>query len=461
MDGQPLLATLPKIHARPWPHLIPLPQLSKAHLPPFYVRLQDAQVGALAQWVSTSRSSLTRSKLGQLWPWDFDAQGRISGKRDSWGEAYDDGSGSGDKEVTEKRLGGGKKVPAWTDAGLPLTYTSSHRIMVGELEAVRKGAALKREAEEEAGREACVPVKKPRHGSVGAELKKMRESAEQTKKKGDDEKKERYLGTKPELRDAMQVVDTLMKSATEAENKNATLEDMLLKNEARYIKDTDDMFDEWLTYNEIKRKEIDRLLEDHAVEISNRNVKIKTLETNTKKLKAHLKREKHKVKKRNECLANAKSRWAQEQEFRAWKFRQIEEMEIDLDALSDFYPEADDSEDEEESGPKEAEEDTKQWKKQTSEETKPIMKPAAIGQANTNPNTMPGTTNAIADCPMLSQDNCVRTKIEVPAADQEVTMSSGHESETIEANEVDEDEDADPIPSQKRKLRSSVRSKPA
>ena len=75
------------------------------------------------------------------------------------------------------------------------------------------------------------------HGAEGDEAECGAEEEE-----GDERGKERYLGTKPELRDAMQVVDTLMKSATEAENQSIMLEDMLLKNEARYIKDTDDMF---------------------------------------------------------------------------------------------------------------------------------------------------------------------------------------------------------------------------
>lgn len=416
------------------------------------MRLQDAQVGALAHWVSTSRGSLTRLKLGQLWPWDFDGQGKISGRRDSWGEAYDDCGGDGaDKEMEKKKLGGGKKVPAWTDAGLPLSYTSSHRIMVEELEAVRKGAALKREAEEEAGRNACVPVKKPRHGSVGTELKRMKQSAEQ-EKKGVDEEKERYLGAKPELRDAMKVVDTLMRSASEAENQNIMLGDMLLKNEARYIKDTDDMFDEWLTYNEVQRKDVFRILEDHAAEIRSRNVKLETFETRAKKLRACLEREKRRVEKRDECLANAKSRWVQERDFREAKNREIEDMEIDLGDLSEFHPEFDESEDEE-AGPREAEEDSREVKKQTCEETKQATKPAAIGQANTSLSTsMLGTTKATADCPLLPQDNCVRTKSEVPAAD-------------IEAKDLinlDDEEEDGPITShQKRRLRSSARGKAA
>ena len=226
---------------------------------------------------------------------------------------------------------------------------------------------------------------------------------------------------------------------------------MLLKNEARYIKDTDDMFDEWLTYNEVQRKEVFRILEDHAAEITSRNVKLEAFETRAKKLRACLEREKGRVKKRDECLANAKSRWVQERDFREAKNREIEDMEIDLDNLSGFSDETDESEDEE-SGPKEAEEDSKEGKKQTCEETKQATKAAAIGQANTSLSTsMLGTTNATADCPSLPQDNCVRTKSEVPAA----------EIEAKDLINLDEDDDEEPIPSQKWRLRSSARAKAA
>ena len=99
-------------------------------------------------------------------------------------------------------------MPSWTDPGLPLTYTSSHTVMVAELDAFRRSAALKREAEEEAGRNVCMPVKKPRLGSMAMILKQMKENAEKKCRAADTEK-ERHTGGKSELRDAMHVVDTL------------------------------------------------------------------------------------------------------------------------------------------------------------------------------------------------------------------------------------------------------------
>ena len=223
--------------------------------------------------------------------------------------------------------------------------------------------------------------------------------------------------------------------------------------------------DEWLTYNEVQRKQVVRMLEDHAAEIKSRNVKIEAFETIAKKLRACLEREKQRVQEREERLANAKSRWVQERDLRERKFKEIEDMEIGLDNLSDFYDETEESEDEE-SGPKEAEEDAKEGKKQTSEETKEAIRPAATGQANTSLSTsMLGATKATADCPLLTQNNCVRMKSEVPTADREVRESTGLDGiKIIEVKDLinlDEDDDEDPIPSQKGRLRSSARGKPA
>lgn len=342
MDGHAILAGRTRCYARPWLGCLPIEQLTKDNLPPFYVRLQDDQVGHLAFWVGTSRDSITRLKLGQVWPWDFDAQGKISSRRETWGAEY---CGSGKERG--KGLGGGKEVPTWTDPGLPLTYTSSHKVMAAELEVRKRGAALKRKAEEDAGRSACMPVKKPRLGNMGTELKRMKENAEKTRQKDQatDIKKERYAGAKPELREAVQVVDTLMRSARDSENQNATLETMLLKNEARYVEDTNGMFDEWLAYNTIKRLEVDRIHEDHAMEIKSRDAKIEALETEAKGSRARLEKEKQKVRTRDERLTQVKSRWAQEQNLMERKLREIEEIACDLDKLSEFDHDSDESED--------------------------------------------------------------------------------------------------------------------
>ena len=365
MDGQGILSGQSKSHARPWPGRIPLIQLSKDNLPPFYVRLQDDQVGHLAYWVGTSRGSITRLKLGQVWPWDFDAQGKVSSRRDSWGAGY-----HGCGKERGKGLGGGKKAPTWTDPGLPLTYTSSHKVMAWELDALKKGAASKRKAEEEAGKHACMPVKKPRLSNMGTELKRMKENIKnkRQKDKATDKENERYAGAKTEIRDALQVVDTLMKCATETENQNATLEAMLLNNEAQYIKDTDDMFDEWLAYNDVKRKEVNRIHDDHALEIKSRDGKIEALETETKGSRARLDREKHKVRVRDERLARVKSRWVQQQDQIDGKLRQIERLAVDLDELSELNYETDESEDETSDFEAEAEKPDEETKKEPKQE---------------------------------------------------------------------------------------------
>lgn len=443
---------------------IPFEELSKDNIPPFYVRLQDDQVGHLVYWVSTSRGSITRLKLGQVWPWDFDVQGRISSRRDNWGAEYMY-SGSG---VVGKGLCGSKKVPTWTDPGLPLTYTSSHKVMAGELDALKKGAALKRKSEEEAGRNACMPVKKPRLGNMGADLKKMKESAKRQKDKTAEIEKERYAGAKSELRDAVQVVDTLMRSATETEKQNAVLEAMLLKSEERYIKDTNDMFDEWLAYHEVKRKEVERIHEDHALETKTRDAKIEAMETEAKGSRARLEKEKQKVKSRDERFAQVKSRWMEEQNAMEKKFREIEDIAFDLDELSELNYDTDESDGEEsdfEAEPEEAEEEAKGVKetremkdakgaqKQESQTPKEQESQAPNEQEPQKPkeqgSQIPREQQGLKGPTNKELKRCVERE-KVKSVDPKAFVN------------LDEDEDEGPISSQRKaKLRSSVRSKPA
>ena len=342
MDGQAILAGRTKSHARPWNGCIPFEQLSKNNLPPFYVRLQDDQVGHLAHWAVSSRDSIARHKLTQNWPWDFDGQGKIWAKRDSWGAGY-----SGPGKETGKGLSGGKKVPAWTDPGLPPTYTSSHKVMTRELASLEQGAARKRKEDEEAGRNVGMPVKKPRLGNMGAACKRMKDATEQKRHAAAAAKeKERYAGGTPQLRDALSAVDNLMQSATETEDRNAALERMLLQNEAQYERNTDDMFDEWRTYNEIKREEVNRMLASHAAEIKDRDAKIGALEVEAGSCRARLERAKRRVEGRDARLARAKNHWAREQEVMERKMQEMREVPVDLDELSAFDDEDCESESE-------------------------------------------------------------------------------------------------------------------
>ena len=437
MDGQGILAAQAnKSYARPWPGCIPFEQLTRDNLPPFYVRLQDDQVGHLVHWVGTSRGSITRLKLGQVWPWDFDVQGKISGRRDGWGAEY----GGGGKE-RGKGLGGGKKVPTWTDPGLPLTYTSSHKVMARELDALRKGAALKRKAEEEAGRDACMPVKKPRLNSMSMELKRLKETTAKKRQKdrAAEKEKERFTGAKPELRDAMQVVDTLMRSATETENQNATLEAMLLENEAQYVKNTDDMFDEWLAYNELKRKEVDRIIEHHAIEIKSRDAKIEALETKVKGSSSRLEKEKRRVGVRDERLAEVKKRWVQEQDLLKRKFREMEESAVDLDELSELNYESDESEHDDPDSEVEQDE----------------------GEAVTN--KVKGAKGLLKQEPQTPAEQKTKgpTDRELKRSIERERVKSTDPRELIHLDQ-DDDGDVGPISSQRKaKLRSSIRAKPA
>ena len=363
MDGQAIISGQPKSYARPWTGCIAFDQLTADNLPPFYVRLQDEQVGHLALWVgdqvdhlaslkTVNQASITPTKLGQYWPWDFDLSGMISPRRDSWvAECV------GNPKMREQGLGGGKEVPLWTDPGLPLTYTSSHKIMTAELDAIKTRAAPKREAEYEAVQNVPMPVKRPRCGSMSAELQKMKEAAAM-KRRSTETEQGCYPSGIPELQHVMQIVDAQMRSATEAQNQNAALETMVLANEAQYIKDMGERFNEWRAYNHAQRTEEHaqwtevrarwteararwiearaRWTEAHTLSkhciatMKTHGIKIKTLDAEVKASKTLIEKQSQKLRVRDAHLATTRKRWAQQRAFLETKCKVIQEIARDV-----------------------------------------------------------------------------------------------------------------------------------
>lgn len=119
MDGRQLIYwDLARINVRPWDDCIPLSKLATDNLPPYYVRLRDDQVGHLSRWMTLSKSQ----RFCQYWSLDLTATGEVSAGRKSWGKPY---LGEGPRD----HLQGGKKLPRFEDLGLPLTHTSSGKIM--------------------------------------------------------------------------------------------------------------------------------------------------------------------------------------------------------------------------------------------------------------------------------------------------------------------------------------------
>lgn len=118
MDGQAILANSHQVHLRPWDQCIPFDCLSKENLPPFMVRLRDDQVGHLLRWVRVTHG-LSPRQLGQHWPKTFTIGGAPCTGRSKWGPAY-----PGDYD-----LSGGPNLPSYHDPQLPLTWTSSNKII--------------------------------------------------------------------------------------------------------------------------------------------------------------------------------------------------------------------------------------------------------------------------------------------------------------------------------------------
>ena len=152
MDGHAILGQRESIYMRPWDGFIPEQELSVDNLPPFYVRLQDVQVGPLHKWAHAAKGKFPSGCLHDYWPHDFLRNGSIATTRQCWGvPCAVPGSSS---ETRYDRLVGGEHPPAYTDPGLPLTYTSSGKIMLKEPIAPGSDLSKKRSATEERGEDA-------------------------------------------------------------------------------------------------------------------------------------------------------------------------------------------------------------------------------------------------------------------------------------------------------------------
>ena len=57
-------------------------------------------------------------------------------------------------------------------------------------------------------------------------------------------------------------MEMLKRTAMESEDQKAKIEAVLLENEARYGKGIDEMFDQWLAFNEVAMKDRDAKIED-------------------------------------------------------------------------------------------------------------------------------------------------------------------------------------------------------
>ena len=156
----------------------------------------------------------------------------------------------------------------------------------------------------------------------------MKEAVEM-KGQSTETEKDRFPVGNPDFRHAMRFFDALMRRATEAQNQNAVLETMVLTNEVQYIKDTDEMFNEWRaytnelfnkwrTYNQAQRTKAQRIFEVCKARIKIRDTKIETLQ-------AEVERQKQKLKARDAHLATVERRWAQQRVFLEGIYQMMQE----------------------------------------------------------------------------------------------------------------------------------------
>ena len=145
-------------YLRPWNDCIPVTKLSIDNLPPFYVRLNDNQVGHLKRWANNNAADFPTNRLGQLWPADFvSTTGNRSTFRHSWGPAFTFDECKG----REMKSDGRYAAPKYINPNLAPTFTSSGRLMRQEANPHKSTRATKRPPTEIDATENSNVVKKP------------------------------------------------------------------------------------------------------------------------------------------------------------------------------------------------------------------------------------------------------------------------------------------------------------
>ena len=265
-----------------------------------------------------TRGVLTLTKLAQNWPWDFEANGSILNGRSNWGPAY---NGQGNFTGIDS-LVGGKGLPPFVDPCLPLTYTSSNKIMPQGTSSTVRTAPRKREASEE--------VKK-NDNNTSKKICLGDESSPTTKKnialKGSHNTVEEISYTEPKntaIKEALTHFDTLTASVRQSQKKVLELEAQLSKNsldlDKEWQKTYDSLHDEWETCYQRQKEEVTKLqaeLEDHNARLGVRNTRILDLERRCKELKpnqARVEELERAIKARDGELTQTKKQWSEAQE---------------------------------------------------------------------------------------------------------------------------------------------------
>ena len=314
MDGHWILRRFEKVNARPWNHFIPIDELSKDNLPPFYVRLRDDQVGHLDNWIRTKKATISRAQVYSLWPWDFGRDSRITvlKNRDSWGPSYD----YLDAEFVPKGLTGNasRKTPRYLQIPLPLTYTSSGKIMAPDAHKESLSSKSKRKAEDTAA--SSIPQKKLRLWKEDPpELTPIETIKRETGsiQISEEERGYRHL-------------QNLIANSSASAKRISDLETRLTQQRETFQEAYDSLHDEWIQLVLAQAKEYITEREVLVNAAKQRKGRIKQLETNLTEIRQRL-------KVRGQRLKSVKQNWAEQFEALAQKAQELEEKAQETDRI--------------------------------------------------------------------------------------------------------------------------------
>ena len=327
MDGQWILTRFFRTYVRPWNHCIPTDKLTMENLPPFYVRLRDDQVGHLLNWITTERNTIPKKDLFQYWPWDFvnGSNVTIMRARDSWGPAYNhEGDEPGPKRLTGNTS---HKPPRYVKLPLPLTYTSSGKLMVKDLsKGSHNTSSIKREVDD----------------TTAPPRKKLRLWEQEPPKLTpiESNKKESTTTVASDEERGFQYFQNLIATSSASSKRVNDLEAQVARERKQFQHIYDSLHDEWTVYTSSKAQQSSRTLEGERK--SQRGLRAEIY-----KLKAELDDSRRRSRAKGKRLDFVRKYWDETMMAIARKTEELDGFAREADWYAGVYSDDEDEDDEE------------------------------------------------------------------------------------------------------------------
>ncbi|KAL2047303.1 hypothetical protein N7G274_001323 [Stereocaulon virgatum] len=273
MDGRSVLLSQPIKYVPPWNNNITFDKLSSDNLLPFYVPLRDDQVGHLSHYARSSKKTVRVAK-------------------ENWGPAYTRPT----INTKDQILNGGPPLAEFIDPCLPLTYTSSDRVMHQRISGLKKSSPKKSKAKN-VRVEQVLPKK--REASVqedekigGASKKPCLGVGSMVTIKGQAtpnnapvfERKPCLFVENVPIKEALSFYGCLVENAHQSQQRSVDSEVELRENKRQWNKNYDKLPTKWQVRLTKKSKEVEKLKVDLAVSDSLLKASKTTVSKQDKKL---------------------------------------------------------------------------------------------------------------------------------------------------------------------------------